>query len=205
MTSRSRDKRLVEEVERFMADHPFNDEHRELIRSFLGGGEIDEDCAQVARDFADEYVKVLFGLGEVTPDLRTEVSERLRAARLTFDKAFPEAVLHRLVDDPTDAIKHIEARDAALTARNSNSARLPRPGSQDWWAERIGDCVDDFLGAMPEDVYGYLLQIEGVSFANGKFRYAGPETHKGTPIEPISKQQVRAKMYAAKKRSKDVC
>lgn len=205
MTSRSRDKRLMEEVERFIFEHPFNDKHRELIRSFLGGGEINEGCAQVARDFADEYVKVLFGLGEVTPDLKKAVSERLRAARLTFDKAFPETVLHRLADDPAGAIKHIEARDAASSARNSNSARSPRLSRHDWWAEQIGDCVDDVPGAGPEDIYEYLLQIEGVSFANGTFRYAGPETHKGTPIEPISKKQARAKLYAAKKRTHSAC
>jgi hypothetical protein len=205
MTSRSRDKRLMEDVERFIIDHPFNDEHRELIRSFLDGGELDEDGAHVARDFVDDYVKVLRGLGEVTPDLKKEISERLRAARLAFDKAFPEAVLHRLADDPADAIKHIEARDAASTLRNSNSARSPRVSRHDWWAERIGDCVDDVTDAMPEDIYEYLLQIEEVSFSNGTFRYAGPETHKGVPIEPMSKQQARAKMYAAKKRKNSVC
>ena len=205
MTSRSRDKRLVEEVERFIADRPFNEEHRELIQSFLGGGDIDEDCAQVARDFVDEYVKVLCGLGEVTPELKKAVSERLRAARLAFDKAFPETVLHRLADDPADAIAHIEARDAASTARNSNSARSPRLSRHDWWAERIGDCVDDVPDAMPNDIYEYLLQIEEVSFSHGTFRYAGPETHKGVPIEPMSKPQARAKMYAAKKRTNSAC
>ena len=205
MTSRSRDKRLMEEVERFIFDHPFNDEHRELIRSFLSGGEIDEDGAQVARDFADDYVKVLRGLSEVTPDLKKEISERLREARLAPDKAFTETVLHRLADNAAAAIKHIEARDTVSTARNSKSAKSPRVSRHDWWAERIGDCVDDLPDAMPKDIYEYLLQIEGVSFANGTFRYAGPETHKGTPIEPISKKQARAKLYSAKKRTHRTC
>jgi hypothetical protein len=191
----------MDEIERIITNYPYNDEHRELIRSFLGGGLIDEDCAQVARDFTDDFVKVLRGLGDATPELQKEISEKLRSARLDPDRAFTETVLHRLADDPAAAIKHIEVRAAASTARNSMNARSPRVSRHDWWAERIDDCVDDHPDATPGDIYEYLLQIDGVSFTNGMFRYDGPDMHRGIAIEPLSKPQVRAKMHAAKKRA----
>jgi hypothetical protein len=200
MTNRSREERLKEEVERFISAHPLREEHRNLIRSFLAGDIIEEESAQVTRDFVDEYVRVLRGLAAVTPDLQKEVSEALRSARLAPNEAFAEAVLHRLADDPVAAIRHIEVADAATTKRNSLNARSPRVSVHDWWSVQIGDCVEGQSDVMPSEVREYLLQIEGVSFGEGVFRYAGQDKDSGLEIEPISNAQLRSKTYAAKKR-----
>jgi hypothetical protein len=200
MTNRSREERLKKEVERLISDHPWSEEHLALIRAFLEGDMIEEESAQVARDFIDEYVRVLRGLAAVTPDLQKEVSQKLRAARLPLDQEFNEAVLHRFADDPAAAIKRIEARDAALSERNATNAKKPRVSRRDWWSDRIGDYVEHRPNAALECVKEYLLQIEGVSFQASKFRYVGQDQDHGVTIDPISSDSFRSKTNAAKKR-----
>ena len=204
MTNRSREQRDLDAIDRMIAELPLSDEHKELIREFLAGVPLDEENAHVARDFADKWVQVLAGSAEITTKLKDHVSKALGAARLSHDLLFPEAILHRLSDDPAAAVSLIGARDAERSAQNAHNAGLPREAAQDWWSLRISDCMEDNIDASPSDVKAYLLEIDGVSFRNGFFTYDGPETHRGQRVQPISMDQLRSKRRAALKRIKNL-
>lgn len=197
MTNRSREKRYQDAVDRSTAELPIKDDHKELIREFLAGPPIEAGSAQEARVFVDEWVRVLAGAAQTTNRLKDHVSKKLSRARLSHDLTFPEAVLHRLSDDPAAAVSLIEARDAVRSAQNAHNAGLPREAAQDWWSLRISDCMEDNIDASPSDVKAYLLEIDGASFRNGLFIYDGPETHRDEKIQPMSMNSLRSKRRAA--------
>jgi hypothetical protein len=202
MTNRSREQRDLDGVDRIVAALPLNDEHKELVREFLEGTPLDEANANEARVFADQWFQILKGLPEITQELNDYVSKSLGSARLSHNLVFPEAILHRLADDPAAAISHIAARDEEISAKNTRRGAKPREGRHDWWSLRIGDCMEDNNDASPSDVKDYLLEIDGVSFRNGFFRYDGPETHRDEKIQPMSINSLRSKRRAALNRIK---
>ena len=202
MTNRSSEQRYQDAVDRIIAELPINDGHKELIREFLGGIPIEAGNAQEARVFVDEWVRVLAGAAQITTLSKNYVSTILGSARLSHDLLFPEAILHRLSDDPAAAVSIIDARDEERSTQNARNAAQSREAAQDWWSLRIGDCMEDNIDASPSDVKAYLLEIDGVSFRNGKFIYDGPETHRGDRIQTISMDQLRSKRRAALERIK---
>jgi hypothetical protein len=122
------------------------------------------------------------------------VLDMLRSARLPWGNAFHETVLHRLADDPAAAVRHIEERDASLADANSRNALNARPTRQDWWSKNVEDCLDGHVEASADEVIEYLLETGNVFWLESKLH-----TRDGS-ADPIDREQVRAKLRAAKKR-----
>jgi len=183
-----------EHVARILEELPWTDEQRALIASWRQGELIDEQDANEAQVIALALMRLAYGVPQADTEFDQWALQQFAKARLDWRQSFTETVLHRLADVPADAVRHIEERDGERSRQNSENAKHSRDKSQDWWSQRIHDCLDDNISASSRAVIEYLLATDEVEWDGKMLR------HVQNAAEPISRAQVRSRMNSAKKR-----
>ncbi|OYU74800.1 MAG: hypothetical protein CFE32_16605 [Alphaproteobacteria bacterium PA3] len=194
MNRRTRPRSADEQVNSILKELPWTDEQRALIASWRQGGPIGEQEPDEAQYIALALMRSAYRVSRTDVEFDQWALAQFANARFDWKQAIPEAVLHRLADTPADAVRYIEERDNELSRQNSENAKHSREKAQDWWSQRIQDCLEDDILASSETVINYLLGTAEVEWRDKVLR------HIQNAADPISRASVRSRMASAKKR-----
>ena len=177
-----------ERFERYFAEHESSPAQREFLEKWLTGPPFDAQNADAIREFVISWAEVSGGL------TAEKAISRLQNATLPPDLAYQEAALRRLGNNPSHAYRYISAKIEAVSKKNAEIAKRERPTRWDRWKKLIEDCLDDHPRANTRAIMKYLQDDEFVELRGEELH------HIGNSADPISKEQVRNRLYKAKKR-----
>ena len=160
-----------------MEEQSFEQVQKQLMDKFLqeaSAPEKDEELGRALLDLIMQSERVrrcVMAPGPEQAEVDRQTIDRLfNQTELGPEYAVAEGVFKRLAKDPSHAIRHLKQAAEALSARQTNRAKNPRPLSYGSITRLINGIVADDLTIPARRVQAELLRIDGIVLLDDEIR-----------------------------------